>query len=81
MHVSLDPGKPGRRKELLSIAAVSVHAFAGEPAVEVIAIANQKATGIGGMLRRTLTSRVFCKEAGSLQTDLRTRFLSHRGHA
>ena len=80
MNIGLDPGESGGRKELLSVATVSVHAFAGEPAVEVIAIANQKSTCIGGMLRRTLASGVLCKQAGSLQTDLRTGFLCHRGH-
>jgi hypothetical protein len=81
MNVSLDPGRSGGRKELLGIATVSVNAFAGEPAVEMIAIANQKSTCIGGMLRRTLASGVLCKQAGSLQTHLRTRFLSHRSRA
>ena len=61
MNVSLDPGKSGGRKEVLGIATVSVDALPSEPAVEVISVANQKATRIGGMLRRTLASGVLCK--------------------
>ena len=77
----MNSGKSTRRKVLLTVAAVTVHTFSSKPTVEVIAIADQKTTGVGGTLGRALTGRILRKEAGPLDADLGTGLLGCRARA
>src|SRR5258708_39219724 len=70
MDVGLNPGQTGGSKILLCIATVTVHAFRGEPTVEVGPGPDEEPTIFSTPLRRVTPGRVFCEKACALQADL-----------
>src|SRR5579863_3138505 len=76
VDVRLNSRKSARRKILLGVAVVTVVCFAGKPAIEVIAVANKKPAGVCGCPRDSLAVTIFREKTCTLQTDLRSAFLS-----
>src|SRR5580700_1213997 len=66
VHVGLNSRKAAGRKILLGIAVPAVIRLAREPAVKVIAISDEKATGVRCGARDSLAIGVFCKKARAL---------------
>src|ERR1700733_2485923 len=77
MHVRLNSRKSACREILLGVAVITVVCFAGEPAVEVITVTNEKPAGICSCPRDPLAVSVLGKKARALHTDLRPALLSH----
>src|SRR5262249_14290226 len=76
MEVGLDIGLAQDGIEVfLSITRVAVIALHGEPRAEVIAITEQKAAALGGMMRDIDVVRVLRNVGCSLEADFRTEVL------
>src|ERR1700728_1984815 len=76
VDVRLNSRKPASREILLGIAVVAVVCFRGEPAVDVITVADEKPAAICGCPRDALAVGVLGEKTCPLQTDLRAAFLS-----
>src|SRR5437868_8586301 len=78
MNIRLHSRQSRRTEILLCVTAIAVHTFGREPAIEVIAIADQEAAVLRAPLGCALPRRVLGEKSCPLQTDLRTRFLRPR---
>jgi len=79
VDAALDAGTRRQRHRIsLRVADESVSGLCRQPAVQIVAIAEQESSGVGGLLPDSLSGRVLRIEAGALQTDFRARFLSER---
>src|SRR5579863_4447560 len=76
VHVGLNSRHSASREIPLGIAVVAVVRFAGEPAIEVITVPNEKSASICGCPRGALAVSVLGEESRPLQTDLGAAFLS-----
>ena len=70
MHVGLDVKRAADREVLLGVAVIAVVGFGGEPAIKVIAIADEETASVGGMLGDSVSVGVFGEEAGALNAYL-----------
>src|ERR1700733_7438211 len=76
VHIGLDSRKPTCRRIPLGVPVVAVVRFAGEPAIEVITVPNEKSARFCGCPRDSSAVRALRKKACALNTDLRAIFLS-----
>src|SRR5580692_8592281 len=76
VHIRLNSRKPTRRKIPLGVAVIAVVRFAGEPAIEVITVPNEKSASLCRCPRDSLAVSVLREKACALNTDLRAIFLS-----
>jgi hypothetical protein len=63
----------------LTIAVIAVVTFGCEPAVDVVAIAEQKPAGVGSLLPNPISIGIFREEPRPLDADFGLRFLRNRG--
>ena len=77
VNVGLNSGQ-SRREILLRVSVIAVDSIGCEPAIEMVAVTNEKTAGVRTSLRYALAAGVFGKKSSSLQADLRARFLSGR---
>src|SRR5258708_37307965 len=79
VHISLHTERAGGSEILLGVPGVAVTCIGRQPPIEVISIAQEKATGVRGMLVDPVSARVLRKEACSLDANfLPASFLGHR---
>jgi hypothetical protein len=79
VHISLHTERAGGSEILLRVPGVTVTGVSGQPAIEVIPIAEEKATGVCRMLIDPVSARILRKETSSLDANfLPAPFLSHR---
>src|SRR5258708_34552736 len=82
VHIGLYADRTGRAEILLRIPGVAVTCISGQPAIEVIAIAYEKAASVRGVLVDPVSARVFRKEASPLDSNfLPASFLRHRSRS
>src|SRR6267154_2489986 len=79
MHIRLNVEWARRSEILLCVPSVAITCISSQPPIEVISIAQEKATGVRGMLVDSISARILRKESCSLGANfLPVSFLGHR---
>src|SRR6266446_7614250 len=82
VHISLHTERPGGSEILLGVPGVAITCISSQPPIEVISIAQEKATGVRGMLVDSISARILRKESCSLGANfLPVSFLGHRSRS
>src|SRR5467141_645961 len=82
VHIRLHTERAGGGEVLLRVPGTTVACISGQPAIEVIAVAQEKAAGVRCMLVDSISARILSKETCSLDANfLPASFLGHRSRS